>query len=446
MLPLLPGIAETFGINLRSDPTLLRAQILDLPLQLLEAPAPVAISGVVADAGAAGQVRVTTPVGDVQLRLGNEIPVGGAVQIVIRPGARLEAFILPGPAATASPTAAVPPPPATPAAAAATGSLLAPAAAKPETGPVPAAHSAAAPASPGVTAAPNAPLAGAGAAVAPEVVMAGGEATKTAAPAPAPPAVRLPTPPTLSPSSILATLGVAEMPEAVSAGGNPYAIPYAVAAQAPASELVALVTDMRRLVAARDPTLAERLMRRLPGTDRAGAVALATLPVAAQRNALAAWFGHAIKETLDEAGGGNLLDVLTADLTNPSPRKGDTTSADWHWRQLPVVDHGQIYPVQIGVAPDRDQPQSGSNAAPRQRPRIYEFAVEVSLSNLGRTRIDATYQQRRLDLVVPCESEIGKEARERIVTAIAGVFDEFGLGGSCRFEPPAGAAAAAVKV
>ena len=36
MLPILPGIAETFGVNLRSDPTLLRAQILDLPLQLLE--------------------------------------------------------------------------------------------------------------------------------------------------------------------------------------------------------------------------------------------------------------------------------------------------------------------------------------------------------------------------------------------------------------------------
>src|SRR5262249_6736461 len=111
MLPLLPGIAETFGVNLRSDPTLLRAQILDLPLQLLEATAPIALNGVVADSGAAGQLRVTTPVGDVQLRLANEIPVGRAVQIVIRPGARLEAFILPAPAAAAAPAASVPPPP-----------------------------------------------------------------------------------------------------------------------------------------------------------------------------------------------------------------------------------------------------------------------------------------------------------------------------------------------
>jgi len=232
------------------------------------------------------------------------------------------------------------------------------------------------------------------------------------------------------------------MPEAVSAGGTPYVI----ATPAPTSELVALVTDMRRLVAARDPAMAERLVRRLPGTDRAGGLALAALPVAAQRDALTAWFGHAIKQTLDEADAGNLLEQLTSGLTTAPPREGDATEADWRWRQLPIVDHGQIYPVLVGVAPDRDEPQPGGNAPPRQRPRVYEFAVEVSLSNLGRTRIDATYQQRRLDLVVQCETEIDREARERIVTAIAGVFDEFGLGGSCRFEPPAGAAAAAVKV
>ncbi|HTO85791.1 MAG TPA: hypothetical protein VMQ73_26460 [Methylomirabilota bacterium] len=438
MLPILPGIAETFGVNLRSDPTLLRAQILDLPLQLLEATAPVALNGVVADAGAAGQVRVTTPIGDVQLRLANEIPVGRAVQIVIRPGARLEAFLLPAPGATAPATAAPTPAP-TPVAAAASG-LLAPTTTKPEAGAVPGAPASVATsaAAPVVTAASSA--AAPGVAVAPLTPAAGGEPTNNATPVPT--AVRLPTPPTLSPASILATLGMAEMPEAVSAGGTPYVI----ATPAPTSELVALVTDMRRLVAARDPALGERLVRRLPGTDRAGGLALATLPVAAQRNALAAWFGHAIKQTLDAADAGNLLEQLTSGLTSPPPREGDATEADWHWRQLPVVDHGQIYPVLVGAAPDRDEPQPDGNTTQRQRPRVYEFAVEVSLSSLGRTRIDATYQQRRLDLVIQCETEIDRDARERIVTAIAGVFDEFGLGGSCRFEPPAGAAAAAVKV
>src|SRR6058998_2700332 len=134
MLPLLPSIAAIAGVNLRNDPTLLRAQILDLPLQLLEATAPVALNGVVADAGAAGQLRVTTPIGDVQLRLPNEIPVGRAVTIVIRPGARLEAFILPTPGTTASPAAPASAP-ATAQLPAVTSGPLPQVAAKSETGP-----------------------------------------------------------------------------------------------------------------------------------------------------------------------------------------------------------------------------------------------------------------------------------------------------------------------
>jgi hypothetical protein len=44
--------------------------------------------------------------------------------------------------------------------------------------------------------------------------------------------------------------------------------------------------------------------------------------------------------------------------------------------------------------------------------------------------------------------EIGRETREQIVAAVAAVFDEFGLGGSCRFGPFAAspAAAEAVKI
>src|SRR5262249_56266222 len=107
----------------------------------------------------------------------------------------------------------------------------------------------------------------------------------------------------------------------------------------------------------------------LSGTGGAGGPGLAAVPVAAQRDALAAWFGHAIKQTLDAADAGNLLEQLTSGLTSPPPREDGTTETDWHWRQLPIVDHGQVYPVHIGVAPGRDEPQSGGTATPRQRPR-----------------------------------------------------------------------------
>src|SRR5262249_47026527 len=106
--------------------------------------------------------------------------------------------------------------------------------------------------------------------------------------APLPPA---PTPhaPTLSPASLVATFDVAVMPERATAAA--YAAP---AAAAPPSDLLALLTDLRRLVGARDPKAADRLQRRLPTPDRAGVVALLTLPVAARRGDLATWLGRDI--------------------------------------------------------------------------------------------------------------------------------------------------------
>jgi hypothetical protein len=93
------------------------------------------------------------------------------------------------------------------------------------------------------------------------------------------------------------------------------------------------------------------------------------------------------------------------------------------------------------VAPERERPDSGGDG--KRRPlRIFEFAVEAALSALGLTRVEATYHQRRLDLVIQCETPIEQEGREQIVASVARVFDEFGLGGSCRFEPDRAAAGA----
>jgi len=416
MLPMLPTIASAVGAVARGDPSLLRAQILDLPAQLLEATAPVALNGVVADSGTPGQLRVTTPVGDVQLRIANDIPVGRAVTVVIRPGARLEAFVLPSGAGTQSPAAPAPSPPLVGAMAVGTP--------KPE---VPSASST------------NPNSAAASSSSAPFGTDPARGATP---PVQAPTSARLPSPPTLSPASILAALGTAEVPGAI--GATPYAVPTMLP---PTSELVALVTDMRRLVAARDPGLSDRLLRRLPGGDRAGGLAMAALPLAADRGALVAWFGRSIKEALEDSGNDDLMERLATGLTSPANRDDQPVESGWRWRQVPFVDHGQVVPVFIGVAADREQPQPGGVTS-RQRPRIYEFAVEVTLSSLGRARIDATYQQRQLDLVVQSETEIGQEARGQIVTAIGDVFAEFGLGGSCRFEPFGGRtpATSAIKV
>src|SRR5882724_636133 len=396
----LPALMNLIGTGIRPEAAPLRAQVLNLPTQLADASAPVSVTGVVAESPIQGQLRITTAVGEVQLRTPTELPPGRAVTIVTRPNVPTEVFLLPSTSPAVLPQVKAPAQPGTPLQ---TGTM-------PQTGASP--HTPLAPLTN-----PSQPMAAATASrsfnVPAATVIAGQSALAGTAPAansaltqssaamdprgnPAPaqraalPPAPAPHAPTLSPESLVATFETAVMTE--QAGAAAYAVPVTAA---PPSDLLALLTDMRRLVAARDPKAADRLLRRLPTPDRAGALALLTLPVAAKREELATWLGRDI--------------------------------------------------VKIGVAPERTQPDSGGDNKRRPQ-RIFEFAVEAALSALGLTRVEATYQQRRLDLVVQCETPIEQEAREQIVAAVGRVFDEFGLGGSCRFEPYCAAPAPAGPV
>src|SRR5215467_10628834 len=90
----------------------LPAQILNLPAQLADAAAPVSVSGIVAESPIPGQLRITTAVGEVQLRTATELPPGRAVTIVTRPNVPTEVFLLPN--ASPAPQAAAKPVPGAP--------------------------------------------------------------------------------------------------------------------------------------------------------------------------------------------------------------------------------------------------------------------------------------------------------------------------------------------
>jgi hypothetical protein len=448
----LPALANLIATPGRPESAPLRAQVLNLPAQLMGAPSPVSISGVVAESPIPGQLRIATAVGEVQLHTPTELPPGRAVTIVTRPNVPTEVFLLPN--ASPAPQAK---PPAQPGAPLQTGTT-------PQAGATPQAAPALptnpgqppmAPASAPTSGLPAPPLAGqsaaAGAVPPANPVVAQAFATidprgnPALAPRAAPPPAPAPHAPTLSPASLVATFDVAVMPQRASAAA--YA-PSMTAA--PPSDLLALLTDMRRLVAARDPKAADRLLRRLPTPDRAGAVAMLALPVAARRDDLATWLGRDIVKLVQaeqDDGKADLVERVTAGLTQAEERLDDSGERTWRWRPLPMVDNGQLVPMQVGVASERVQPDAGGDG--KRRPlRTFEFAVETALSALGLTRVEATYHQRRLDLVVQCETPIEQEDREQIVAGVARVFEEFGLGGSCRFEPyrAAPAAAGTVKV
>jgi hypothetical protein len=94
MLPLPPIAAATLQ-TARTEPGLLRAQLLTLPPALAASTVPFAVPGVVREVGAGGQLRIGTAWGDLQLRLAGEIAVGRDITVVIRPGTRPEAMLLP---------------------------------------------------------------------------------------------------------------------------------------------------------------------------------------------------------------------------------------------------------------------------------------------------------------------------------------------------------------
>jgi hypothetical protein len=449
----LPALADLIATPGRPEAAPLRAQILNLPAPLADAATPVSVSGIVAESPIPGQLRITTAVGEVQLRTATELPPGRTVTIVTRPNVPTEVFLLPN--ASPAPQAASKPVPGAPLQAA----QPMPAGSAPQTPPALPGHPAPPLATAGAFALLNAPAApppatpgaAAGGTLAgnPAILQTPTAPDARGNPAPAQRAALPPAPtphaPTLSPASLVATFDVAVMPERATAAA--YVAPTAAA---PPSDLLALLTDLRRLVGARDPKAADRLQRRLPTPDRGGVVALLTLPVAARRGDLATWLGRDIAKIAEEEqddGKADLVERLTAALTQTTERLDDSGEHTWRWRPLPMVDNGQFVPMQIGVAPERERQESGGDG--KRRPaRIFEFAVEAALSALGLTRVDATYHQRRLDLVVQCETPIPQEGREQIVAAVARVFEEFGLGGSCRFEPyrAAPGAAGPVKV
>lgn len=209
-----------------------------------------------------------------------------------------------------------------------------------------------------------------------------------------------------------------------------------------------MLTDLRRLVAARDPKLAERLQRRLPTPDRGGAVAMMVLPEAARQERLSTWLGRDIAAAVGEDPQhetAELLPRLGNALMHVEERPEQNGEPPWRWRQVPMMDNGQIVALSVGVPTERGQTEAdGQGGKPRNR--ASRFAVEISLSALGTTRVEATYRDRRLDLVVESETVFEPESRAQIAKAVGDVLGEFGLSGSCRFTAYRKDPAVAVKV
>jgi len=191
--------------------------------------------------------------------------------------------------------------------------------------------------------------------------------------------------------------------------------------------------------------LAAALWRRLPAADRAGAVVTTMLLNALKRGTVRSFLGKPIEETLNSSGRPDLMEALETGLGRSERRVDAEAERVWEWRTLPLVDRGTILPMSLGVA--RDERRDREEAEPsEEQPATCRFAVELALSAVGRTRVDATYRTARLDLVVQTEAALSDEVHERIVAALRPVFDELGLTGSCRFAAADATPPAAIRI
>jgi hypothetical protein len=392
MLPL-PSIAAAALQTARAELGLLRAQLLTLPPALAASTVPFAVPGVVREVGANGQLRVGTAWGDLQLRLAGEIAVGRDITVVIRPGVRPEAMLL-----LARPLS---------------GSMPAPIA-LPE-------------GSPGLPTATAASITAAG-------------VEKPAAPvsaSPGPAVAGGPQPTALTQAAMLATLAATEG----------MGVTYPVSpAQPVARELLTTLRDMRQTLAASDPSLAAAVWRRLPTADQAGAIATVMLLAALKRGAVRSLLGRPVEEALSAAGRKDLIEALETGLTRTERQPAAEGDRIWEWRTLPLIDRGTILPMSVGIARDEQREQGEAESSEEGQPAACRFAVEVSLSAVGRTRVDATYRPARLDLVIETDIGLPAEVYERIAAGLRPVFEEFGMTGSCRFVTPDATAPAAIRI
>jgi hypothetical protein len=397
MLPL-PSIAAAALQTARTEPGLLRAQLLTLPSALAASTVPFAVPGVVREVGAGGQLRISTAWGDLQLRVAGEIAVGRDITVVIRPGARPEAMLLPARPLSGSAPAPIALPEGSPSLPAVMATPITAAGIEKPAGAV-------VPASPGPAAT--------GGAQAPALTQAAMLAT------------------------LAATEGMGLPSAAITYPGSP-ALPVA-------SELLMVLRDMQRTLAASDPSLASAVSRRLPAADRAGGIAMAMLLAALKRGAVRSLLGKPVEETLSSAGRADLIEALETGLSRSERQPDAEADRIWEWRTLPLIDRGAVLPMAVGIARDehRDQQETESS---EEQPAACRFAVELSLSAIGRTRVDATYRPARLDLVIQTDIELPGAVYERIAAALRPVFEEFGLTGNCRFVTPDAQAPAAIRI
>lgn len=127
------------------------------------------------------------------------------------------------------------------------------------------------------------------------------------------------------------------------------------------------------------------------------------------------WLGDKVIETLRNAGKGDTLTRLGAELSSIARLANDPTPQDWRMLSLPFIHHNDIHKIVMHYRKENHQNDEEAQGAGSQT----RFVMDLNLSNIGKVQLDALFIAQtqgtgRLDLVLRTENSFSSAMKQQM--------------------------------
>lgn len=178
-------------------------------------------------------------------------------------------------------------------------------------------------------------------------------------------------------------------------------------------------------LAALNPGLAQQVVGMLPRPGSAEFLGQLLSLVGSPARDAKALLGDAAADALQQAGRGDVVSRLDADLREMT--RLNASGTDWQVLYLPLLDPGEARQLRIFTRRRKPGAEPGRDAGAR-------FIVEVDFAHVGPLQLDGLVQKPRLDLILRTHADFPAELRQGIVDVFTQTCEAAGLKGNLFFQ------------
>ena len=185
------------------------------------------------------------------------------------------------------------------------------------------------------------------------------------------------------------------------------------------------------VLSAVDPTLATQFVRSvLPQANSQLAATLLFFLAATRSGDIRGWMGGRVASTLEDAGRGDLLTKLSAELAAPGRTMPDPPTGEWRSQTIPLYQDGDIGGMAVHVRRSGDEGgEAGDGAAAGHR-----FLIDMDLSRMGPLQLDGLVHETRFDPTIRSPAAFPEPMRQDMRTLFRDASNAVGLHGGLIFQ------------